>query len=283
MKNVKIIADSSANLLEISDIAFESIPMKIITHEKEYTDNSALDTEKTVSELENYKGKSSTSCPNTSEWLNAFGEAEEIFCITISGALSGSYNSARAAKNVYEEKHPDKHVFVLDSLSTGPETALIIEYFRAAMLNGYEFENACREAEKYLKHGTALLFMLESMKNLADNGRVSHIVAKAAGLLGIRIVGMADSHGRLKLLSKCRGEKKALEGLLRHMEEIGYNGGAVKIDHCLNLSAAEQLKALICEKYKSAKTEINECRGLCSFYAERGGLIVGFEKSESVE
>ena len=120
--------------------------------------------------------------------------------------------------------------------------------------------------------------MLESMKNLANNGRVSHIVAKMAGLLGIRVVGKASNKGDLEPLNKCRGEEKALSTIFEHMQDNGYKGGKVKISHCLNENAAKKLQLKISDKFPSAVIEIYPCRGLCSFYAEKGGLLVGFEK-----
>jgi DegV family protein with EDD domain len=229
-----------------------------------------------VDYLSNYKGKSSTSCPNCEDWLDAFGDAENIFCVTITSNLSGSYNAAMLAKDTYETEHPDRKVYVFDSLSAGPELRLIVEKL-AELINEYgDFEKVCETICEYTK-STGLLFMLESMKNLANNGRVSPIVAKAAGLLGIRIVGKASDVGTLEVMEKCRGEKKALPAIVQKMREIGYKDGKVIIDHCFNPDAAQKLKELILENFQNAKIIIGKCRGLCSFYAEKGGLLIGFE------
>ena len=61
------------------------------------------------------------------------------------------------------------------------------------------------------------------------------------------------------------------------MKEMGYRGGKVIIDHCLNEEAALQLKELLKREFSSADIRIGKTGGLCSFYAERGGLLVGFE------
>ncbi len=81
-----------------------------------------------------YKGRSQTSCPNVTDWIDAFGDAEDIICVTITSALSGSYNSACLAKQMYEEEHEGRRVFVLDTLSAGPEITLIT-LFRANVLD----------------------------------------------------------------------------------------------------------------------------------------------------
>jgi len=276
LTKIKIVADSSSDLAIFDEISYSAAPLKIITSNKEYTDNQALNVEEMVNDLLKYSGKSSTACPSPDDWLSAFSDAEYIFCVTITSNLSGSYNSACTAKGLYEEQHPDRKVYVIDSLSTGPEMQLIIEKISSSAKNGMEFEDICQEIDEYCKH-TGLLFMLESMKNLANNGRVSPLVAKAAGLLGIRIVGRASDHGTLEVLEKCRGEKKALPAIVEKMQSFGFSGGKVIIDHCFNIEAAQKLKALILEKFQSAKIVIGECRGLCSFYAEKGGLLIGFE------
>lgn len=276
-KKIKIVADSSADVLELGKVPFESAPLKITTAQKEYVDDINLDVYNMVTELGSYKGKSSTSCPNVEDWLNAFGDAEEIFCVTITATLSGSYNAAVMAKELYEERYPERRVFVLNSLTAGPEIALMIEKLGELISDGKAFDEICEDITKYSRK-TGLLFMLESMKNLVNNGRVSPLVAKMAGILGIRVVGKASDKGDLEPLNKCRGEIKALNTIVEHLKELGLKNGKVKIAHCFNENAAKELKALIESKFSKVRVEFYKCRGLCSFYAEKGGMLVGFEK-----
>ena len=277
-RSIKIVADSSSDVLELSNVNFESAPLKIITAEKEYVDDKELNVYEMVNDLQHYKGKSSTSCPNTEDWLKAFGDANEIFCVTITGTLSGSYNTAMTAKAIYEEAHPERRVFVHNSLSAGPEIALMIEKVQEFVIEGKDFDYICKEAVKYGKK-TGLLFMLESMKNLANNGRVNPLLAKMAGIIGIRVVGKASNKGDLEPLSKCRGEKKALETIISHLKELGLRKGKVRIAHCFNEEAAQKLKELIHENFEKVQVHLYKCRGLCSFYAEKGGFLIGFEKA----
>ncbi|MBQ7288198.1 MAG: DegV family protein [Clostridia bacterium] len=277
MEKFKIVADSSADLLSLQSLPFSSAPLKIVTAQKEYIDDENLDVKDMVEALAAYKGKSSTSCPNPSDWLKAFGDAAYIFCVTITGTLSGSYHSATIAKEMYEELYPNRRVFVINSLSAGPELKLIIEKISEMIADGEDYESICKKITEYTKR-TGLIFMLESMKNLANNGRVSPIVAKATGLLGIRIVGKASDRGDLQPLDKCRGQEKALSAIVRRMKELGFKNGKVRIAHCFNEEAAQRLKNMLYAELSKVKIEIYKCRGLCSFYAEKGGLLVGFEK-----
>lgn len=276
-EKVKIVADSSSDVLFLNGFDFGSAPLKIITEEKEYVDNDKLNVADMVNDLLKYNGKSSTSCPNTSDWLSVFGQADYIFCITITAALSGSYNSACLAKKMYEEMYPDKRVHVINSLTTGPEMRLIIEKIEELIGQEDDFEVICEKIDDYMKN-TGLLFMLQSMKNLANNGRVSHIAAKMAGVLGIRALGKASDAGTLEMLEKCRGEKKSLEAIIEQMKNLGFNGEKVRIAHCLNEEFGLQLKEKLIEEYKNIDIELYNCRGLCSFYAEKGGILIGFER-----
>lgn len=271
----KIVADSSANLFSLPEVPFSSVPLKIITAQAEYVDDARLDVEAMVNEIKETKGKSGTSCPNVHDWLQAFGDAREIFAITITSNLSGSCAAARQAKEQYEEEHPGSQVCVLDSLSTGPEMRLIVERLKELILEGKPFQKIKEAIRAYQSH-THLLFSLQSLTNLARNGRVSPIVAKVAGVLGIRLVGAASQEGTLQPLHKCRGEKKTLETILSEMKNRCFNGGRVRIAHCFNLEAARQLKDLILSSFPSSDVQIEPCGALCSFYAERGGLLVGF-------
>ena len=274
----KIVSDSGVNLRRMeAAVDYATVPLKIRTDEREFTDNLELDVREMVFYLKEYKGKSGTACPSVSDWLDAFGDAERVLCFTITSTLSGSYNAACVAKADYEAEHPGRSVFIVDSLSAGPEMQIWIEKAAEMILQGKEFEEICNEISAY-KEKTGLMFSLESLKNLANNGRVSPLVAGVAGALGIRIVGRASVGGELEPMDKCRGEKKALAKIISRMKEMGFKGGKVLIDHCDNLSAAEQLKRQIIQEYPEADICIGETCGLCSFYAEKGGLMIGFEK-----
>ena len=277
MRTVKIVADSSANLMELKTVAFDAAPMKIITAEREFVDNRELDLEGMVHFFKSYKGRSQTSCPNPEDWLNAFGEAEDIFCVTITSGLSGSYNAACIAKGMYESEHPGRRVFVIDSLSAGPELTLIVEKLEALIGEGKSYEEICAYMPEYQKK-TGLLFMLESLNNFAANGRVSPAVAKIAGVLGIRIVGKASDVGTLEPTDKCRGEAKSLNAILKHLKENGLKTGKVQLAHCLNEAAANTLKNMIEAELPDVTVSVGKNLGLCSFYAEKGGLLVGYEK-----
>lgn len=276
----RIVVDSSASLYKLDGVDFAAVPLKIVTDEREYLDDGTLDAVEMATTLRTYKGKTSTSCPNIGDWMEAYEGADEIYAITITGTLSGSCNAAQLAAEEYQAEHPGAQVFVLDSLSAGPELVLLAEHIRALIEEGREFDDICEEMLRY-RHHTHLLFSLESLANLARNGRVKPAVAAVARMLGIRVIGQASDAGDLEVLCKTRGEHGALERMVLEMKAHGLTNGRVHIDHCCNAAAAERLKHMVHAVFPEAKVEVGSCGALCSYYAEYGGLMVGYEDNEA--
>lgn len=277
MRKIKIVADSSSDVLGLENIAFASTSLKIITKDREFIDDENLDVQEMIDYLDKYKGKIQSSCPNIEDWLGAFADADDIICVTITSAMSGSFNAANAAKKIYEEENPDRRVFILDTLSTGPEMRLALDKLNEYVKQGLSFEEMCSKIQEYKKH-TGLTFMLKSLKNFANNGRVSHILAKIVGVFGICIVGKASTQGTLEPVAKVQGENKSLKEIVNILIKNGLNKGKVYISHCRNENGANKLVDMIKNTFELVKVKVFECRGLCSFYAENGGLLVGYEK-----
>ena len=126
---------------------------------------------------------------------------------------------------------------------------------------------------------TRLFFALKSLHNLAQNGRVNKVIAAAAGALGISVLGTASVEGTLESSAKCRGDKKVIAGMLEEITKAGFQNGKVRISHVENLELAEKLRIALMERFPEAEILIYKARGLCSYYAERGGILVGVECS----
>lgn len=278
----KIVSDSSSNVFSADDVDFASVPLKINAGSKEYIDTPELDLPGMIADLKAFKDRSGSSCPNTGEWLDAFGDAEGVFAVTISKNLSGSYNAAAEAVRQFREKEPTSKACIFDSMSAGPELAMIIDKIRALITEGLPFD-AIREAVHNYHDHLHTLFCLRSLTNLARNGRVSPAVAKLAGVLGIRVVGSAVN-GQLAPTHKPRGEKKALQTLMKMMQDLGLQDGAlVRIAHCYARQTVEELKQLITSKFPNCRFIIEPTTALCSYYAEEGGMIIGFEGNRNTE
>ena len=272
----KIVADSSCDIWELNGADFAVAPITISTDNKHYVDNQELDVHLMSEELAKYKGVSHTACPSVGSWLDCYEGYDEVFVVTLTGAMSGTYNSAMTAKGIYEEENENVKVHVFDSLSTGPEMRLLIEKLKEMIEEDLPFEEIVEKGQDYLKH-SRLFFALKSLHNFAMNGRVSKTVASAIGVLNISIFATASEEGTIQQISKCRGEKKVVKSMIEHLEDAGYHGGKVRISHADNLKLAHNVRDKILELYPHADIIVYPMGGLCTYYAEIGGLLVGCE------
>ena len=272
----KIVADSSCDIWELNSVDFAVAPMTISTDNKHYVDNQKLDVRLMSEDLAKYKGISHTACPSVGSWLDCYEGYDEVFVVTLTGAMSGTYNSAMTAKGIYEEENENVKVHVFDSLSTGPEMRLLIEKLKEMIEEDLPFEEIVEKGQDYLNH-TRLFFALKSLHNFAMNGRVSKAVASAIGVLNISIFATASEEGTIQQISKCRGEKKVVKSMIEHLENAGYHGGKVRISHADNLKLAHNVRDKILELYPHADIIVYPMGGLCTYYAEIGGLLVGCE------
>lgn len=272
----RIVSDSSSNLFHMDEVDYTTVPLKITVANREYADVPGMNVAHMVEDLKTFKGKTSSSCPNVQEWLDAFADADFVFGVTISKNLSGSYNAAAQAAAEYTRLHPERRAYIFDSLSAGPEMAMIAEKLRTLIKEGLDFD-AIRDRVLEYHNRLHTLFCLESLTNLARNGRVNPAVAKIAGVLGIRVVGDAKG-GQLAPSHKPRGERKAIATLVEMLQERGLtNESLVRIAHCFAPEQANALKEAVLAKLPGCRFLLEPTAGLCSYYAEVGGLIVGFE------
>lgn len=273
----QIVSDSASDLLELADINFSTVPLHIVVDGTDFADDARLSVPNLLDKLRNGKS-STTACPSPDDWITAFHDADRVFCVTITSGLSGSYNSAVIAKDIYEEKHPDRKVYIIDSLATGSKMVMLCEKLRELIQAGHDAEEIYRQIKEYNEH-CFLYFALASLDNLARNGRVSPILAKGIKILGIRIVGTASTEGMLEPLSKCRGDKRSIPAIIEFMKEKGYQGGRVVITHNGNHEAAMELKRQLKTTFGTRSGEIHRTRGLCSYYAEPGSVMLAFDLS----
>ncbi|MGI6608655.1 MAG: DegV family protein [Erysipelotrichaceae bacterium] len=144
---------------------------------------------------------------------------------------------------------------------------------------GLDFAETCAEIERYAPR-CKILFALDSVRNLANNGRVSQIIASLVGILGIKMLGEGSDDGKIVLVHKGKGIKNILKRMFEEMEKAGFAGDKVRISHVFNDEANEFITNLIKNKYPDCDIKSHLTGGLCAYYAEKGGLILGYETKE---
>ena len=165
LSDVRIVMDSSGDLFELPGIRIATAPLRIVTAEAEYVDDADLDVSAMTHALASYRGKSGTSCPSMGSFLDAFGDAKYVFCITMTSKLSGTHGVALSAAKEYEAMYPDRRACVIDSLQTGPGMKLIAERIAALLAAGEGFDEIYRHVCDY-RFDTELLFWDQQNKKI---------------------------------------------------------------------------------------------------------------------
>ncbi len=273
---IKYVTDSSCDTINYDGTDVAVAPLRIYTSERDFVDNEDLDVHEMIEYLLSYKDRSYTSCPSTESWLQAYEGGDEIYVITLTSNISGTYNSACAAKEEYIKDHPQARILVVDTLSTGPEMRLILEKIIEWKKEGKTFEEISKYVEDY-KQTTRLFFAFKSLHNFAQNGRVNKVLASMIAKLNISIIGTASEKGDIEPQIKCRGINNVLTKITEELTKAGFHGGKLRICHIENKELAEKLGQKIKDLYPETDLCIYPARGLCSYYGERGGIIIGCE------
>lgn len=280
MKKWKIVADSGCDYRQLDQLApnaeFISVPLTVQIGAETFVDQADLDIDKMMEVMYASSEAASSACPSPQAYQAAFEGADQIIVVTLTGTLSGSFNSARVARDMYLEEHPDAKIHLIDSLSAGGEMDLLVTEINRLIASGLEFEEVVSAITTY-QENSKLLFVLAKVDNLVKNGRLSKLVGTVVGLLNIRMVGEASSEGKLELLQKARGHKKSVTAAWDEMKKAGYKGGRIIMAHRNNDKFFQQFSDLVKENYPNAIVEEVATSGLCSFYAEEGGLLMGYE------
>ena len=276
----KIVVDTGCDFRELPDLApntsFERVPFVIQVGDEAFVDDLNLDIDAMMDTMYASSVAAGSACPSPDAFLEAYRGADKIVAITITGTLSGSHNSARLAKEMYLEENPDAKVHLIDSLSAGGEVDLLVLEINRLIKEGLDFE-AVVEASTAYNAKTKLLFVLAKVDNLVKNGRLSKLVGAVVGLLNIRMVGEASHEGKLELLQKARGQKKAVTAAIEEMLKAGYKGGKVVVTHRNNEKICQQIEEGLRAKFPDLSFQTVPTSGLCSFYAEEGGILMGYE------
>ncbi|HEM6319118.1 TPA: DegV family protein [Streptococcus suis] len=280
MPKWKIVVDSGCDYRQLKNLApdteFISVPLTIQVGDQAFVDDANLDIDHMMEVMEASKSAAGSACPSPQAYQAAFEGAENIIVMTITGGLSGSFNAARVARDMYVEEHPAVNIHLIDSLSAGGEMDLIVDEINRLIATGLEFEELVQAITTY-QENSKLLFVLAKVDNLVKNGRLSKLVGTVVGLLKIRMVGEASSEGKLELLQKARGHKKSVAAAFEEMKKAGYNGGRIVMAHRNNDKFFQQFSQLVKSTFPNAIVDQVATSGLCSFYAEDGGLLMGYE------
>lgn len=279
----KIIADSCCDttpqLREALDI--ELVPLTVLPSGGEpIVDDASFDQAKLLRAMKASREATRTACPSVDDYAKCMEKYDESLVITLSGKLSGSYNSARIAREFVLEEHPEKHIEVIDSLSASAGELLLAIHAERMRALGEGLVSVGKKL-RYFADEMKTLFVLEDLSNMIKNGRVSKVKGLVASVMSIHPVLSSDGHGEVKNLHTVRGLDRAFERLVQSIAELTQTlpekTKTLTLCFCNCEARAKQLSRDILDKCSAIREVIiAPTAGVATVYANDGGVVLSF-------
>lgn len=274
-----IVCDSCTDLTEedLKKGCYTLVPLTLLVDGEEIIDDETFDQADFLAKVAASKEAVKSACPAPESYMEAYSKADDIYVVTLSAELSGSYNSAVLGKNLYEEENGTKNIHVVNSRGAATTQVLIARKLNEYASQGMPFEEVVDKIEEYTT-SLRTYFVLETLEVLRKNGRLSRLSATIAGALNIKPVMIGTRDGVIQKAAQARGMKKALAKMVEHMGSEGRNltRRQFVISHCNCYERAVYVKELIKKHLHAEDVDIVDTKGVSSLYACDGGIIVSY-------
>ena len=274
-----IVCDSCTDLTEedLKKGCYTLVPLTLLVDGEEIIDDETFDQADFLAKVAASKESVKSTCPAPESYMEAYSKADDIYVVTLSAELSGSYNSAVLGKNLYEEENGTKNIHVVNSRGAATTQVLIARKLNEYASQGMPFEEVVDKIEEYTT-SLRTYFVLETLEVLRKNGRLSRLSATIAGALNIKPVMIGTRDGVIQKAAQARGMKKALAKMVEHMGSEGRDltRRQFVISHCNCYERAVYVKELIKKHLHAEDVDIVDTKGVSSLYACDGGIIVSY-------
>ncbi len=272
----KIIGDSCTDLsTELKqDERIRLVPLTIRIEDETIVDDETFNQIEFLRKMAESKQCPQSSCPSPECYMNEFDGVDDVYVVTLTSKLSGSYNSAELAKKLYLEEHPNKNIAIFDSRSASVGQTLIVMKIQELINQGMKFDEIVPLVNEY-RDSIQTKFVLESLDTLRKNGRLNNITAVICSALNIKPI-MGAQEGEIIKLDQARGVERALQRMIKLIEEDvkDAKNRILGIAHCNNFERALYVKEEILKRIPFCKCFISNTAGISSLYANEGGIIV---------
>lgn len=273
----KIVIDSCGELFEDmkNNAHFANVALTLEVGDYSILDDETFNQAEFLQKVAEYEGTPKSACPSPSAYMAEMEDVDRVYIITLSSQLSGSYNSAVLAKNLFEEEEEDVQIHVFDSKSASIGQTLIGKKIQELEEAGKSFDEVVKETEVYIETQHTF-FVLETLETLRKAGRLSNLKSMIANTLNIKPVMGSTEIGSIQQLGQARGMKKALDKMADLMMEVTDNTEerVLAISHCNCPQTAEMLKERVEARGKFKEIIVVETNGVSSMYANDGGVIM---------
>lgn len=275
----KIIVDSCTDLTEDmkKDGHFHIVPLELQVGEERIVDDETFDQAAFLKMVSESPVSPKSSCPSPESYMELYGGEDDIYVVTLSSNLSGSFNSAEVAKSLYLEENPHKNIEIINSCSASVGQTLIAMKIWEYAKEGKKFEEI-KELIRKFREGLSTKFVLENLDTLRKSGRLTGLKAIITSVLNIKPVMYGTPEGTISKLDQARGIQKALTLMVESVEKDVKNPKEriFAIAHCNNYARAQYVKNEILKRIAFKDCIIVGTAGVSTMYAGDGGIIISY-------
>ncbi len=273
----RLIADSCADFTpekkEWTDVRL--VPLTLTIENEDIVDDDTFCQKTFLEKMRKSPECPHSACPSPERFMREFEGADEIFVVTLSSHLSGSYQSAMLAKQMYQEEHPEVKIEVVDSWSASVGESIIVLKLRS-LFDKFGFEEIVKKITAF-RDSAQTKFVLEDLDVFIKNGRLNQMQAVLCNALNIKPI-LAGKEGQIVKLDQARGVERALKKMVEMIAEDVKEATTrtLAISHCNHPARAEQVRQMIMSKVPFKECMIVDTRGVSTMYANEGGIVVAY-------
>ncbi|WP_405375905.1 DegV family protein [Pseudobutyrivibrio sp.] len=274
----KIIVDSCGELTEEmkKDGHFVNVPLTLEIDGEHIIDDETFDQAYFIDKVAKSPTAPKSACPSPNAFMEEMEcDADNIYVVTLSAELSGSYNSACLGRDLFEEEDESKNIHIFNSKSASIGETLIALKIAECENAGMSFEEVIAAVDKYIAEQHTF-FVLETLETFRKSGRLSGLKAVLADTLNIKPVMGSTDNGYIQQLSKGRGMNNAIDKMTKCVMDVTTNceEKILAISHCNCPERALSLKKKMESMAKFKDILVVNMRGVSTMYASDGGVIL---------
>ncbi len=273
--STRFIGDSCCDFTKLDKRKYDivSVPMSIIIGGVEYLDDGRMSQEEWIEKVKSDPSYPRSACPSPDAFYKAFKEDADNYVITLSSKLSGVYNSAMVAKEMFLEDHEDTKIHVFDSLSAAAGQHLLFEKIAELVDEGLSFDEVVERGEAF-RDDMRTIFVLDDLDTFKKNGRLKGLKALVATTINIKPVLVGDE-GEVKQIDQGIGMSHAINRMLHHIEKMGLSAERkVRITQCASKELCVKIARVLTERFGFRDVKILNANGLSTIYENPGGVVM---------
>lgn len=258
------------------------VPLTLEINDYRIFDDENFQQDDFISRMRANGGIAKSACPAPDAFKEAYkGDYDDVYVLTITDKLSGTYNSAIQGKMLYEEEFgSDKNIYVFNSLATSGIETITARKIKALADSGEKFDDIVSRIDDFIINRTGLYFCLESLDALKKNGRLFALAAKVLEKIRVKLICKRTQEGNISLSAQDitinRAVVKMTNIICEELEGKDLSNETLIVSYVCCEDRAKLVAQRISDKVNFGKVEILKASGLNSLYASDGGIIVSF-------